>query len=323
MRVVITGGAGFLGLMLAERIAKQGLSIDRDGTRQVPDKIVLLDQVAAETDAPNVSSLVGNVTDPDLIAKAITPDTNAVFHLAAIVSAHAEADFDLGMAINLDATRTILERCRCADVPPRVVFPSSVAAFGGDGGIMPAEAANRPRSSYGTQKAIGELLVNDFSRKGFIDGRAIRLPTVVVRPGKPNKAASSFASSIIREPLNGQRAVCPVDDDLRLWLASPEGAVAGLVHAHDIPAEALPEWRALNLPGLSATVGEMVAALEAQGGDTSLIDWEHDPAIEAIVATWPARIETDLELELGFKPDASLETVVAQYKELMAAGSPS
>lgn len=319
MRVVITGGSGFLGLMLAERIAQDGLVVDGSGARNTPEQIVLLDQVAASTNNPVISSLVGDVTDADLIAKAITPDTTAVFHLAAIVSAHAEADFDLGMAVNLDATRAILERCRSADAPPRLVFPSSVAAFGGDGGIMSAAAANRPRSSYGTQKAIGELLVNDFSRKGFIDGRAIRLPTVVVRPGKPNKAASSFASSIIREPLNGERAVCPVGSDLRLWLASPEGAIAGLIHAHDIAPERLPEWRALNLPGLSTTVGEMVAALDAQGGDTSLIDWIPDPAIEAIVATWPAEIETEIEHELGFKPDTSLDALVVQYKKLMAA----
>ena len=171
---------------------------------------------------------------------AIDRDTGSVFHLAAIVSGQAEADFDLGMRVNVDASRSLLEACRASGHRPRVVFTSSVAVYGGDlPATVPDSTAPNPQSSYGTQKAIGELLINDYSRKGFIDGRALRLPTISVRPGKPNTAASSFASGIIREPLNGEQSTCPIAPETRVWLLSPRKAIEGLILGHELPAQAL------------------------------------------------------------------------------------
>lgn len=313
MRVVMTGAAGFLGQKLAAAIRDRGLVADTSGERQTPSDIVLLDQVPAPFEGPPFAVVTGDVCDTNFVAEQITPETRSVFHLAAVVSAAAEADFDLGMAVNLDATRLILQRCREIGTCPKLVFVSSVAAFGGSGGTVNEQTPNRPLNSYGVQKALCELLINDYARKGYVDGRAVRLPTIIVRPGRPNKAASSFASSILREPLNGERAVCPVSGDLQIWVASPGAAIDGLMHAHDLAADALPDWRTFNLPGLGVTVREMVDALVAQGGDASLIDWERDEAIERIVGTWPARIETPVEEALGFPSDASLESIVAQY----------
>ncbi|MCG8563430.1 MAG: NAD-dependent epimerase/dehydratase family protein [Hyphomicrobiales bacterium] len=313
MRVVITGAAGFLGQRLAAAICERGLVAGGSGERRQPSGIVLLDQVAAPLEGAPFVVATGDVCDANVVAEAVTPETRSVFHLAAVVSAAAEADFDLGMAVNLDATRLILERCREIGTCPRLVFVSSVAAFGGSGGTVDGETANRPLNSYGAQKAICELLINDYTRKGFVDGRAVRLPTIIVRPGRPNRAASSFASSILREPLNGERAICPVSDNLQIWVASPGAAVDGLMHAHDLAADALSGWRTFNLPGLGVTVREMVDALVAQGGDASLIDWQRDESIERIVGTWPAHIETPAEETLGFPSDSSLASIVAQY----------
>ena len=197
----------------------------------------------------------------------IDADTCSVFHLAAVVSGQAEADFDLGMRVNLDATRLLLDTCRAVGHRPRVVFTSSVAVYGGTlPEVVRDDTAVNPQSSYGAQKAIGELLVSDYSRKGFVDGRVLRLPTISVRPGRPNKAASSFASGIIREPLNGEASVCPVAPDTRVWLLSPRRAIECLVHGHELPAAALGARRAVNLPGISVSAREMVAALERVAG---------------------------------------------------------
>ena len=207
MQVLITGGAGLLGTRLAQRLLQRGMLIGPDGAAQTITRITLLDIVAAPatllTDA-RVVSVAGDICDPACIETVLTPQTHSVFHLAAVVSGQAEADFDLGMRINLDATRLLLERARHNGNRPRFVFTSSVAVFGG---ALPAQVPDdctpQPQSSYGVQKVLGELLVNEYTRRGFIDGRALRMPTVCVRPGAPNKAASSFASGIIREPLNG------------------------------------------------------------------------------------------------------------------------
>ena len=244
--------------------------VGRDGREATVERLTLLDQVAPPAhlaNDPRVAALTGDVTDAALLAQALPADTDSVFHLAAVVSAGAEEDFDLGMAVNLDATRTILEIARGHGTYPRLVFASSCAAFGGDmPDVIQDMTAPTPQTSYGTQKVIGELLVNDYSRKGFVDGRSLRFPTVVVRPGKPNKAASTFASSVIREPLQGQEAVCPVAPETAMWLASPRTIVANTRRAHDLPAEAWGPWRAVALPGFTTTVGAMVEALAAVAG---------------------------------------------------------
>lgn len=307
MKILITGGAGFLGKRLVTRLL----------ARADIDEIVLVDVAPAEGLAdPRVRIVAGDIADSTLMASLVDARTAGVFHLAAIVSGQAEADFELGMRINLDASRLLLDLCRQRGHKPRVVFTSSVAVYGGDlPDVVTDDLALRPASSYGTQKAIAELLLADYSRRGFVDGRVLRLPTVSVRPGLPNKAASSFASGIIREPLNGEDAVCPVAPETRLWLLSPRCAIDCLIHGFDLDADALGRQRAINLPGITVTAGEMVASLRRVAGEdvASRVHWERDAAIERIVGTWPGAWNTARAETLGFKGDRNFEQVVRAY----------
>ncbi len=307
MKILITGGAGFLGKRLAAGLLARGDI----------DEIVLVDVAPAEGLAdPRVRTVAGDISDSTLMASLVDARTAGVFHLAAVVSGQAEADFELGMRINLDASRLLLDLCRQRGHKPRVVFTSSVAVYGGDlPDVVTDDLALRPASSYGTQKAIAELLLADYSRRGFVDGRVLRLPTVSVRPGLPNKAASSFASGIIREPLNGEDAVCPVAPGTRLWLLSPSCAIDCLIHGFDLDADALGRQRAINLPGITVTAGEMVASLRRVAGEevASRVHWERDAAIERIVGTWPGAWNTTRAETLGFKGDANFEQVIRAY----------
>ena len=320
MKVVITGAAGFLGRRLARRLLAGQRLVRPDGSPDSITRLTLVDVIRAAVpdvaDDPRVETVTGDLCDPAALAQAITPDTDAVFHLAAIVSGMAEAEFDLGMRVNLDATRMVLERCRPGGRRPRVVFASSVAVYGGPlpEVVLDSTAVN-PQTSYGTEKAIGELLINDYSRRGFIDGRALRLPTVSVRPGRPNAAASSFASGIIREPLNGETAVCPVDPDTPLWLISPATVVECLIAGHDLPATRLGPTRIVNLPGLSTTPRAMAAALaRAAGPDVAArIRWAPDPAIERIVASWPGAWDSARARALGFPQDETVDALIRGY----------
>lgn len=310
MKVLITGGAGFLGNKLAIALSARGSCADANGQQAKIDEILLLDHVEPRILPAGCRAVVGDVADPAVIEKVIDADTAVVFHLAAVVSGEAEENFDLGMRVNLDATLLILERCRSLGTCPKLLFASSVAAFGPEGGRILSSTPNRPLTSYGTQKAIAELLLNDYARKGFIQGLAFRLPTVVVRPGRPNKAASSFASSILREPLQGQKMVCPVRRDVGVWLTSPRSIVSAFLHGADLNLQRLGIWRTLNLPGLSVSLEEMVAALVRKGGDADLITWELDPAIQKIVDTWPVSIDTPEATDLGFVTDQSIDDVI-------------
>jgi nucleoside-diphosphate-sugar epimerase len=319
MNVVITGGAGFLGQRLARHLLQRGTLADSNSRQQRINRITLLDIVEATGfDDPRIEAVAGDISDPELVSRAIDSDTTSVFHLAAVVSGQAERDFDLGMRVNLDASRLVLEACRKAGNKPRVLFTSSVAVYGGE---LPATVLDstqlNPQSSYGVQKAIGELLLGDYSRKGFVDGRVARLPTISVRPGRPNQAASSFASGIIREPLNGENAVCPVAGDTRLWLLSPRQVIQSLVALHDVPSEALGNSRIVNLPGLSVSVSEMVAALRKVAGDAvaDRVTWTRDPAIERIVGSWPGSWDITRAASLGLSADASFEAIVRSYIE--------
>lgn len=318
MHVVVTGGAGFLGARLVRALLAGDVTIDG----KTIDRITSIDLAPCPVGDARVESVAGDIADPSLIDQALRDDTAAVCHLAAVVSAQAEADFDLGMRVNLDATRGLLEACRVHPERLRFLFASSLAVFGPVSEQPVAEAIGpQPRSSYGAQKAMGELLVNDYSRRDFIDGRVCRLPTIVARPGKPNQAASSFASSIIREPLSGQPAVCPVDPGLPLWLSSPRAVIANLVHALTLSGEALDTqldgWRTLNLPGITVSVHEMLEALARQAGEEARqrVSFEPDAAIDRIVSSWPGGLEITRPLALGFKADRDFDAIVRAYRE--------
>jgi nucleoside-diphosphate-sugar epimerase len=318
MKVLITGGAGFLGQRLARCLLARGRLTDSQGRERAIDQIVLLDVAAATgLDDPRLRAVTGDIADPGLLARAVDRDTAAVFHLAAVVSGQAEADFELGMRINLDASRQLLEVCRGLGHRPKVVFTSSVAVYGGPlPELVRDDTALSPQSSYGTQKAIGELLLNDYSRRGFVDGRVLRLPTISVRPGRPNQAASSFASGIIREPLAGLEAVCPVAADTRLWLLSPRQAIECLIAGHELSAEALGASRNINLPGVSVSVGEMVAALERVAPQAvKHIRWQPDAAVQRIVGTWPAAWDTRRARALGLAGDPDFDGILRAYLE--------
>jgi nucleoside-diphosphate-sugar epimerase len=298
MSITITGAGGFLGQRVTKIMAERG------------ESLVLADLVAPPNPPAAAKVLTG-----DLIAnleQAITPETTAVFHLAAVVSAGAEADFELGYNVNLTGLIAVLERCRTLGQVPKFMFTSSLAAFGALD-VIDDTTATTPQGSYGTQKAIGELLVQDYSRKGYIDGATLRLPTVVIRPGKPNAAASGFASGILREPLAGIPAVCPVSEEVAMLLASPKTVTSAMIHAFDMPPQALAPWRTVNVPGITSTVGEMVEALGRAGGDTSLLTFKRDPVIEPLILSWPGRSETPRAFELGFSPAEDLDSLIQSH----------
>jgi nucleoside-diphosphate-sugar epimerase len=325
MKVVITGGAGFLGQRLIRALCARGALLDAAGEPRSIEQIVSID---AHQSGPlfldeRVGYVAGDIATPHLLTHVLGTDTHSVFHLAAVVSGAAEADFNLGMRVNLDATRALLEACRQQARPPKLVFTSSLAVFGGAlPPVVRDDTAATPTSSYGVQKLIGELLVGEYARKGYIDGRAVRLPTIVVRPGKPNAAASGFASGIIREPLAGKSAVCPVEPDTALWVLSPARAIDALVHTHELPCEA---WQragglhALNLPGLTVTIAQMLEALREVAGDAAVarVTMSTDEGIKAIVQSWPARFDTTRATALGYAGETDFASIVRAHVAAM------
>jgi len=308
VKILITGGGGFIGSRLAHALH----------ARHPDARIRLLDVSFPPGLSSAFDCMTGDLASPEVIARALAGETDTVFHLAAVVSGGAEADFDLGYRVNLDGTRALLEACRKLPKPPKFVFASSVAAFGGvlpevlDDSTTPA-----PQTSYGTQKVIGEYLVADFTRKGMIDGRSMRLPTIVVRPGKPNLAASSFASGIIREPLAGQASECPVPETTGVWILSPRRVVEAFVHAEELPSSAWPTTRVVNLPGITLTVREMIDAMGRVAGRQAveLVKFKPDARIQAIVKTWPVRFRTERALAMGFAADADFDSIVRDHIE--------
>ena len=310
MNVLVTGAAGFLGT----RVIKALLG----GGRDVPpvSRIVAADTSACPIAEPRLDARIGTIVDPAFINSIVEDDVDLIFHLAAVLSGQSEAEFDVGMRVNVDATRGLLEACRRLRRAPRFVFSSTVAVFGADlPDEVPEDNVLRPQSSYGTAKAIAELLVSEYTRRGFVDGIAVRLATVTVRPGAPNSALSSFVSGIIREPLAGLDAVCPVPLDTRLWISSPDVVTANLIHAARVPASALDGALSVNLPGLSVTPAQMLASLERAGGAAvrARVRCEIDAAVTRVVSTWPGALDDRRARQLGFSADRDVDEVVAQY----------
>jgi nucleoside-diphosphate-sugar epimerase len=302
VKILVTGAAGMIGRKLVERL---------DG------ELTLHDVVELEADAKTV---VSDLAVPGTAEALIAERPELIFHLAAVVSGEAEADFDKGYRVNLDGTRHLFEAIRRVGdgYRPRLVFASSIAVFGAPfPEAIGDEFLSAPLTSYGTQKAIGELLLADYSRRGIIDGIGIRLPTICVRPGQPNKAASGFFSGIIREPLNGQEALLPVPESVRHWFASPRAAVGFLLHAAALPGERLGARRNLTMPGVCASVGEQIAALRKVDGEraAALIRHQPDPTIMRIVGGWPQNFDARRALSLGFRADASFEEIIRIHIE--------
>ena len=313
--ILIIGGGGMVGQKLAHALGHTPLS-------DITDTVTLFDLGFPENGAPASARITGNVTDDALITSLVAARPEVIFHLASIVSGEAETNFDLGWSVNSGAFWTFLEALRAEHIAsgetyrPRVVFTSSIAVFGApfpdkiDDTFLSA-----PQTSYGAQKSICELMLSDFSRKGFVDGLSIRLPTICVRPGKPNKAASGFFSGIIREPLNGKEAILPVNTNVRHWHASPAAAAGFLRHAAQIDLNQVGNRPALNLPGVSCTVEEQIEALrDIAGNDViALIKPEPDEAIAKIVAGWPRNFAPERALALGFKAESNFHDIINTY----------
>ena len=315
MKVLIIGGGGFLGQKLAKALAARGVLRGKAVTN-----LTLADLSAPPVvPAPfSVNSCAADITDAAQVRTLIEDGPDVIYHLAAIVSGQAEAEFDLGMNVNLYGSINIFEAVRALGTAPVVVFTSSIAVYGGETPDPLEDWSNlNPQTSYGAQKAAAEILLNDFSRKGFFDGRALRLPTISVRPGKPNKAASSFMSSIFREPLQGQEAVCPVSPDYEHWFLSPRRCIENLIIGAEIPAESWGQNRCIMLPGRTHTIGGMVEAMRRVAGDepVSRIRWEPDPELQKIVLGWRGKFNPVKALKLGFVRDESFEDNIRYFLE--------
>ena len=318
MHILVTGAAGMIGRKLAARLGS-----DRALAGRAIRRMTLVDIVAPEKPAGTsfeVATVATDLAAPGAAAEAVGGRPDVVFHLAAIVSGEAESDFEKGYRVNFDATRELLEAIRLAGdgYRPKLVFASSIAVFGAPfPDAIGDEFFLTPLTSYGTQKAIGELLLADYTRRGFLDGVGIRLPTIAVRPGKPNKAASGFFSSIIREPLAGQDAVLPVSEDVRHWFASPRAAVGFLVHAAGLASDRLGARVNLTMPGVCCTVGEEIAALTRIAGTNvaGRIRREPDETIAKIVAGWPQNFDARRALALGFRAEASFDDIIRAHIE--------
>lgn len=315
MKILIIGAAGMVGRKLTQQLVANG----RIGDRGI-EAVVLHDVVPPEAPANagfTVTVQTGDLSAAGQAAKLVADRPDIIYHLAAIVSGEAEADFEKGYRVNFDGTRELFEAVRqIEDYAPRIVFTSSIAVFGAPfPEAIPDDYHRTPLTSYGTQKAIGELLLSDYTRRGFFDGIGIRLPTICVRPGRPNKAASGFFSNIIREPLAGQEAVLPVSEEVRHWMASPQAAVGFLMHATTLDGDVIGPHRNLTMPGVSVTVGEQIEALRQVAGEKVVerIRRQRDPLIEKMVGGWPQNFAAERATALGFTADDSFAAIIKTH----------
>ena len=318
MKVLVTGAGGFLGRRLTAALLAGAPDMPAVAT------LVAVDIAAGGIDDPRVQWRSGTIADERFAHSVVDEDLDLVYHLAAIVSGQAEAEFDLGMRVNVDATRALLDACRRVEKAPRFVFSSTVAVFGGPlPAVVPDDAAVVPQSSYGAEKAIAELLVHEYSRKGFVDGIVCRLPTVAIRPGAPNAAASSFVSSLVREPLAGIDTICPVPLDTPLWIASPDSVIGNLLHAARVRTADLGVRRSIHFPGLSVTPGQMLDGLERVAGSAARarVRTSIDERIMRLVCTWPGAFDINRALHLGFTGDRDIDGLIRQFVSASAAGS--
>jgi nucleoside-diphosphate-sugar epimerase len=315
MHIVITGAAGFLGQRLVDRLVREGELAGKTLSR-----LTLIDQI--EPNRPvsggiTVHSRALDISQPGALDEVLAERPDVIYHLAAIVSSAAEEDLDLGMRVNFDVTRALVEGCRRHGLSgTRLIMASSVAAYGGNlPDTLDDMTALHPQNSYGAQKAMSELLINDYSRRGLVDGLVLRLPTIVIRPGRPNAAASSFASSILREPLNGEDAICPVATSLNLFVMSPATVVDALVHGANVSGDSLGPFRAFMLPGITVSVAEMLEILREVGGESALahVRYEPDEKIEAIVGSWPSRFTNLRASKLGFRSERDFRDIVKAF----------
>lgn len=315
MRILITGGGGFIGQKLARKLAETG---ELNGNKI--SEIILADIVEPGPidGAVKITYVATDISNAAAVSALFTDGLDVIYHLAAVVSGAAEADFDLGMRVNLGGTMNILKAAADLGTNPMVIYASSCAVHGGEAPDPVLDGIElNPQTSYGTQKAIGELLLQDYSRKGYLDGRGLRLPTVSIRPGKANAAASSFMSSIFRDTLEGKSSNCPVGKEFPVWHTAPRTIITNLIHAASVPAEALGFNRNMNLPGRTDTIGKMIAAMSEVAGPEAeaRITWDTDPVIEKIVLGWRANFRPEKALALGFVADASFADSVRFFLE--------
>lgn len=322
MRVLITGAAGFIGSHLRSALLARGQLCDASGKAQAISELILADtapvaQAAADAKLP-IRSESGDFCDPVFLRRLVGPGVDSVFHLAATLTVDAETNFARGLQVNVHGLMQLLEICRAQARPPRFVFSSSIAAFGGPlPRTVDDSVAQTPQTSYGTHKSIVELLLNDYSRHGFIDGRALRLPFVLIRPGKPTPVVSDRVAAIVREPLLGRDVVCPLAPQTRIPVASARRVATALLALHDLPVSSFGHTRAMNLPSLTVSIGEMVEALQAFGRTRRLgrVSWEADARLQAVVDGWPSNFVSERASKNGIRADADFGEIIRAFIE--------
>lgn len=317
MKILILGAAGFLGARLTRALLNKGqLSINGQASVAI-QKIVAFDKQQSKIGPDSRLEIVeGDISKVDVMEQLLNQKFDLIYHLAAIVSGEAEKNFELGMGVNLHAIMNLLEQCRLMQDNPVLVYASSCAVYGGElTEVIRDNTATTPMSSYGTQKAIGGLLINDYSRRGFVNGRSLRLPTIAIRPGKANAATSSFVSSIVRDTLEGRRANCPVPKETKVWILSPKKVTEAFIHAATLSQELLGANRMIPLAGITVSIQDMVNALRELAGDQVVdrIDWHPDEFLRSIVLTWPPNFVTDKAIGLGFKADDNVKEIIQSF----------